>query len=118
MGIAFYIGTLPVRLYGIMIMLAVIMAVVLAILEARRRGETTQHVYQLALVVVPFGIIGARFYHVIDQWDLYMQNPASIIGLSGWTSLPPGLYWLNQSEDGGTSLIKNFMVILLTYYGE
>lgn len=83
MGIAFYIGTLPVRWYGIMIMLAVIMAVVLAILEAKRRGETTQHVYQLALVVVPLGIIGARLYHVIDEWDLYMQNPASIIGLQG-----------------------------------
>ena len=83
MGIAFYIGTLPVHWYGIMIMLAVIMAVVLAILEAKRRGETTQHVYQLALVVVPLGIIGARLYHVIDKWDLYIQNPASIIGLQG-----------------------------------
>jgi len=73
MGIAFYIGALPVRWYGIMIMLAVIMAVVLAILEAKRRGETTQQVFQLALVVVPLGIIGARLYHVIDEWNLYIR---------------------------------------------
>jgi phosphatidylglycerol:prolipoprotein diacylglycerol transferase len=66
-----------------MIMTGVIAAVLLAFLEARRRGENTEHVVNLALVVLPMGIIGARLYHVIDLWDYYSRNPSLIIGGSG-----------------------------------
>lgn len=83
MGIAFYIGTLPIHWYGIMIMVAISTAVVLATLEAKRLGEVPEDVLQLALFVVPLGIIGARLYHVIDKWDFYIQNPTSILGFQG-----------------------------------
>jgi phosphatidylglycerol:prolipoprotein diacylglycerol transferase len=37
----------------------------------------------MALIVIPLGVIGARLYHVIDQWGYYSQHPASIIGFAG-----------------------------------
>jgi phosphatidylglycerol:prolipoprotein diacylglycerol transferase len=83
MEIAFHIGPLAIHWYGIMLTLGVISTLVVSVIEARRRGENGEHVLSAALIVVPLGIIGARLYHVIDQLDFYLQNPAAIIGGAG-----------------------------------
>ncbi len=83
MGIAFSIGDLQVHWYGILIMLGVVAAINTAWLEARRRGEDTDRVLTLALIVVPAGVIGARLYHVIDKWETYSQDPITILGAQG-----------------------------------
>jgi phosphatidylglycerol:prolipoprotein diacylglycerol transferase len=81
--IAFQIGTIKVAWYGIMIATGCLAAIGISYIEARRRGEATGHVINLAIVVIPSGIVGARLYHVIDQWQYYSQHPASIIGGQG-----------------------------------
>jgi phosphatidylglycerol:prolipoprotein diacylglycerol transferase len=81
--VAFHLGPITVDMYGIMITTGVIAAITIAWLEARRRGEDTRHVFNLVLVVLPLGAIGARMYHVIDQWSYYSQHPAQIIGGAG-----------------------------------
>jgi phosphatidylglycerol:prolipoprotein diacylglycerol transferase len=83
MDIAFQIGPLRVAWYGIFISLAVVGAVAIASLEARRKGESTDHILNMLLLLLPLGIIGARVYHVIDQWAFYSQNPGLIIGGRG-----------------------------------
>jgi len=66
-----------------MITLGVIAAVTLSVIEAKRRGQATEHILNMALLILPLGIIGARLYHVIDEWSYYSQNPALIIGGRG-----------------------------------
>lgn len=83
MEIAFHLGPFAIRWYGILITVAAIATLIVAIIEAKRRGETWEHVLNTALLVIPLGIIGARLYHVIDQWDFYRQNPALIFGGAG-----------------------------------
>ena len=83
MEVALYLGSFTIRWYGILITVAVIAAIVLAIIEAKRRGEAWGNVLNMALFVLPLGIIGARLYHVIDKWDFYSQNPALIFGGAG-----------------------------------
>jgi phosphatidylglycerol:prolipoprotein diacylglycerol transferase len=82
-GIAFRIDGITVNWYGIMIATGILAALGISFIEARRRGETAANVINLALITIPLGIIGARLYHVIDQWDYYMQNPGMIIGGRG-----------------------------------
>jgi len=81
--IAFSIGPFNVAWYGIFIALGVIAATWIAIVETKRRGESIDHLLNMLLLILPLGIIGARLYHVIDQWDYYMQNPVLIIGGQG-----------------------------------
>jgi phosphatidylglycerol:prolipoprotein diacylglycerol transferase len=82
-GVAFHIGSISIGWYGILIASGVLAAIGIALIEARRRGENVRHIMNMALLVIPLGAIGARLYHVIDQWDYYMQNPGLIIGGRG-----------------------------------
>jgi phosphatidylglycerol---prolipoprotein diacylglyceryl transferase len=81
--IAFSIGPIQVAWYGIFISVGVIAAVIIASIEARRRGESIDHLINMLILILPLGIIGARMYHVIDQWQYYSQNPGEIIGGRG-----------------------------------
>lgn len=83
MEIAFKIGPFSVAWYGIFISLGVIGAVTVASFEAKLRGESVDNLLNMLLLILPLGIIGARMYHVIDQWSFYSQNPGLIIGGRG-----------------------------------
>jgi len=80
---SFNLGPFTISWYGMLITLGVIATLVVATIEAKRRGELSWHVLNMALIVIPMGIIGARLYHVIDEWDFYSQNPALIFGGRG-----------------------------------
>ena len=83
MEIAFKIGPLQVAWYGIFIAVAVAAAVGVASIEAKRKGESVDHLLNMLLLILPLGIVGARLYHVIDQWGYYSQHLGSIIGGRG-----------------------------------
>ncbi len=72
--VAFYIGSIPVYWYGIMIMLGVLLASYLAFIEARRRGEDPDNVWQLFPWVLVLGIAGARLGWVISEANNYPFN--------------------------------------------
>ena len=83
METAFNLGTIEVRWYSILIITAIVAGILLAIFEARRRGENADHILSLAAISIPLGIIGARLYHVIHRWDSYSSDPLSIFGGQG-----------------------------------
>jgi phosphatidylglycerol:prolipoprotein diacylglycerol transferase len=80
---AFHIGRLSVHWYGIIIVIGIIAATLLARSEAKRRGDNPEHIITALLFMLPLGFIGARAYHVIDQWSYYSQYPSEIIGGAG-----------------------------------
>jgi prolipoprotein diacylglyceryl transferase len=49
--------------------------------EFRRRGLDPEQVYTIAAWCVPGGIIGARIYHVVTDWDRFSDDLASIPAL-------------------------------------
>jgi len=84
--IAFTIGSIEVSWYGIMIALAVLVAVLWMMREVRRGAKLSYDtVITGALVGIPAGIIFSRLLHVIDSWHYYSQHPGQIIGGEGLT---------------------------------
>ncbi|NLE76836.1 MAG: prolipoprotein diacylglyceryl transferase [Chloroflexi bacterium] len=80
------IGPLAIRWYGLLVVTGVLAAAWLATVEARRRNEDPEHVWNALSLVLILGIIGARLYHVISTsyltgigWRYYLQNPIEII---------------------------------------
>ncbi len=84
--VAFTIGTLEVRWYGIFVALAVAVVVFWTAMQVRRGAHITYDtVFTAALIGIPSGIVVSRLLHVIDRWDYFVQNPAQIIGAEGLT---------------------------------
>jgi phosphatidylglycerol:prolipoprotein diacylglycerol transferase len=80
--VAFTIGSLEVRWYGIMAAIAVASLLVVMLREAKRRG-ISRDIYGIFLCGVVGGIIGGRAAYVIYYWDHFMANPREIIGFAG-----------------------------------
>ena len=74
----FHIGPIPIRFYALCIITGVIVGSVIATRRWIARGGARDTVETVALVSVPFGIVGARIYHVITDHQLYFgpgQHP-------------------------------------------
>lgn len=76
--IAFQIGPLQVHWYGIIIASAILVAAVLGTRLAKAKGEDPEEGWSMLLFVVLVAVVGARLYHVIHEWDFYIENPILI----------------------------------------
>lgn len=70
----FSIGSFSLRWYSVLILCAIIIAFILADREGRKFKLPKDFVFDLTFWVVIFGIIGARLYYVIFNFDLYKNN--------------------------------------------
>ena len=87
------IGPLSLNLYGLMIALGVVAAVWLfgRRLEEREIG-TRDDASSIAVWAVIAGIIGARLYHVVTDWELFTNDYARIPQIwKGGLGIPGGL---------------------------
>ena len=88
------VGTLEIRWYGIMVVLAVIAVIALSLVEARRKGIPQDVVWDAGLWAVIGGIIGARLLHIIDRWQYYLYHPEQLLNFAGlaiWGAVLGGL---------------------------
>ena len=81
------IGPLPIRFYGIIIVLGIFVGGFVAAREARYRGENPDRIWDALIWIAIAGIIGARLYHVFSTpagctesapmcgWPWYSQHP-------------------------------------------
>lgn len=75
---AFHIGTKPIYWYAIMIVTGFILAVLFCAATAKKRGVSSDTVIDVAIWGLIAGIIGARIYYVIFDFDSFRSNPADI----------------------------------------
>jgi len=77
--VAFHIGPLTIRWYGIMVALGFVTAMLYAQRRARRFSMPPEDVENLALFAVVGGLIGARVLYVISNWSEFRTAPAEIV---------------------------------------
>ncbi len=87
----FNVGPLTIHLYGIIIVIGAIAAGVLTSLEAKRKGDNPEHVWNIVTWCLIAGILGARLYHVLSSpqgnaigFEYYfVTNPFETVPLFG-----------------------------------
>ena len=94
-----YIGAFPLRAYALCIIAGIIVAMIIATRRWRARGGTADSMELMVVVGVPFGIVGARLYHVITDYQLYFgpgRQPLDALkiwqgGLGVWGAIAFGI---------------------------
>ncbi len=76
---ALELGPLSIRLYGVMIALGLMLAVLYACKRSREFGLKSDDLTDGVLFIVPFAVICARLYYCVFEWDRYASDPITIL---------------------------------------
>ena len=79
--VAFRLGGLEVYWFGIFLAAGILVAILLAQFEVKRRKLPEDTAIDICLVTIPTGIIGARIAHVLMFRSSYFAAPATILQL-------------------------------------
>lgn len=79
MGKNITIGGFDIAYYGIVIAIGMLCALFMVFREAKITGQNVDDYYDLAIFTVIFGVIGARLYYVVFEWDSYKDDLMSIL---------------------------------------
>ncbi len=75
----FSLGPLTVNFYGICIATGLLLAVLYGCMHCKRFGFRQDDILDGVLWIVPFAILCARLYYCVFRWDLYRDNPLSML---------------------------------------
>ncbi|GAA2342554.1 prolipoprotein diacylglyceryl transferase [Dactylosporangium salmoneum] len=92
------LGPIPLRAYALCIVLGIVAACYITDRRLRARGAPPWVILDVAIWAVPFGIVGARLYHVITSPEAYFGENGSILkafkiwegGLGIWGGVAAG----------------------------
>lgn len=92
-------GPITWHVYGLVVGVAIVLAVELAERVARKERLNLVGVRWAMLAAGGGGIVGARAYHVIDQWGYYQQHLEQVVmvwrgGLAIWGAVAGGVLGL------------------------
>lgn len=98
------IGPFPIRAYALCIVTGIVVAVLVTERRLRSRGAPAWATLDIAVMAVPFGILGARIYHVVTSPQDYFGaggDPVKALyiwegGLGIWGAVAGGAFgaWL------------------------
>ena len=67
--------------YGIIICVGFVLAALYVNTRVKEFGLTSDHLMDCLILCVPVGIICARIYYVVFEWDYFRENPSEIIAV-------------------------------------
>jgi phosphatidylglycerol---prolipoprotein diacylglyceryl transferase len=80
-AIAFQVGPIVIRWYGILMATAIVVGLWLGHREARRQGLPADDIISVGQWAILAGLAGARLYEVIFNWDYYGRFPSKIFAV-------------------------------------
>jgi len=118
---AIEVGPISVRLYGLLILSAILLVLGLVEREARQiKSLRKVNFTDLALYAVLFGVIGARLYHLVTDWHLYASNPITALyvwngGLGIFGAVLGGMLgvylYIRSAKPPGTTRVNALAII-------
>lgn len=78
-AIAFEVGPLPIRWYGLLIGAGILLCYAYVMGELKRRGLNRRSIEDMAFWVILSGVVGARLYYVGFNWLYFSAHPGEIL---------------------------------------
>lgn len=80
-GKNFSIFGFTIAYYGVVIVIGMLIAMTLIMYTAKRFGENPDNYYDVSLMAILIGIVGARAYYVFFAWDMYKDDILQIFNI-------------------------------------
>jgi phosphatidylglycerol:prolipoprotein diacylglycerol transferase len=98
--ILFQFGPVKVYSWGLMFVIAFLVALFLILRESKKQNIDEKHVYNLAFLILLGAIIGSRLFYIIENITYFLQNPLQI-----------PLFW-----QGGLVSYGSLLAVLFAYF--
>ena len=90
-----HLGPIPLHMYGLMLAIGILVAVRVAETRWVRRGHQSKEFSDIVIWIVIAGVVGARVYHVITDYQLFQDDPLRAVriwegGLGIWGAVIGG----------------------------
>lgn len=72
---------IDITFYGLIIGTGFVLALLLAEHLAKSKGQESEIYWDFFIYVVIFGVLGARLYYVLFEWDYYRSHPERILNI-------------------------------------
>ncbi|MGQ9629066.1 MAG: prolipoprotein diacylglyceryl transferase [bacterium] len=79
--IFFSIGRFTVRWYGTMIATGIVVGLLLALVEGKRKGISRENIFDFLIWAIVFGFLGAKVYYILFNLKHYLANPAALASI-------------------------------------
>ncbi len=75
------LGFWQIHWYGVLIALSIVIGIFLAVRRTKKLGYNSERFYDFCLLAIPMGVIFARIYYVVFEFDMFRDNPISMLYL-------------------------------------
>ena len=89
-SILFYIGPVPIRAYGLMLWIAIVVGLWRSLRAAKRTDIKPDHVVDVVIYAVLGGILGAHVMSILLDLSYYLKYPSAILDLWSGILAPSG----------------------------
>jgi len=78
------IGKITIHGYGLMIGIGFLLAVILGMYRAKKKGLEQEAVLDIAIYAILAGFLGGKMLYVIVEWKRFVTDPWSVLGNAGF----------------------------------
>ena len=76
--VLFKIGRYALPTYGFLVALGVLIGLWISVRNAKKQGIDPDDTWNLGVIVVLFGILGAKVLYIVNDWGYYTSHPGEI----------------------------------------
>jgi len=80
-GQTFSVFGFEIAYYGIAVVIGMVLGLFIMSREAKRLGENEEKYWDMGIIMLIAGVIGARIFYVVFAWEYYRDNLLSIFNL-------------------------------------
>ncbi len=77
----FHIGNFSLPTYGLLVATGVLIGLWISVRNSEKQGINGDHAWNLGILVVLAGILGAKLLLIVNEWSYYSANPREIFNL-------------------------------------
>jgi phosphatidylglycerol---prolipoprotein diacylglyceryl transferase len=78
----FHIGNFYLPTYGVLVSLGVLLGLWISVRNSEKQGINGDDAWNLGILVVFCGIVGAKVLYIVNDWSYYASHPADIFSFS------------------------------------